>query len=58
MSIIEVYYNTLLGVTQGCLKGVIEHYFWGVPLHPMGCTTASVAEAPKRCIVTPFLQCS
>ena len=37
MSIIEVYYNTLLGVTQGCLKGVVEHYFgmyhytlWGV----------------------------
>ncbi len=37
MSIIEVYYNTLLEVTQGCLKGVMEHYFgvyhytlWGV----------------------------
>ncbi len=40
---------------EGC-NGTL---FRGVPLYPMRCTTASVAEAPKRCIVTPrFLRCT
>ncbi len=48
MSVMEVYYNTLLGVTQGCFEVCNGTLFWGVPLHPVGCTTASVAEAPKK----------
>ncbi len=48
MSIIEVYYNTLFGSYTGVFEGCNGTLFWGVLLHPMGCTTASVAEAPKK----------